>query len=90
MCCVFLGQTLNSHKVSFHSGLHTCDSKLAGKRQKKLGGGGGKLGCDVVWGGVRRAYMQSFYPGGVAMLQVASCLGNRDKHALCGTQCFRV
>lgn len=85
---MFLGQTINSNRVSFHLGLHLCDSKLAGKHQKKFGGG--ELWCDVVWGGVRRASMESFYPGGVAMLQVASCLGNRDKHALCGTQCFRV
>lgn len=35
--------------VSFHLGLHLCDSKLAGKHQNKFGGGScGVMLCGVV------------------------------------------
>ena len=46
---MFLGQTINSNRVSFHLGLHLCDSKLAGKHQNKFGGGScGVMLCGVV------------------------------------------
>ena len=43
-------------------------SKLSGKPDEMLGGGGG-VTCDAL----------ASHPGGVALLLVASCYGNWDK-----------
>ena len=46
--------------------------ELSGKPEKMLGGGG--VTCDAL----------ASHPGGVAILLVTSCYGNRDKLRLCG------
>ena len=68
-CTLFLGKTLYSHSASLHPGVSMGTSKLSGKPDETLGITYGRLAS---------------HPGGVAILLIASCYGNRDKVRLCG------
>ena len=76
LCCVLGQDTLLSKCLFPPRSIHYwVPANCQGKLTKCWGGGGGGGGtCDVL----------ASHPGGVAILLVASCYGNRDKLRLCG------